>query len=202
VSSAAVASIPAPDIPVPAGARQTRARRMLRALERSFAILGIVLLIYEIGFRIDVMTSGSMSPTLQGNGKAGSDWVVSELFSHMVRKPRRWELVAFRNEEGLQIMKRVVGLPSESVEMTKDGIVLINGSPVERPASLAKIEYLPMGTLAVGKTVQTGTGYVVLGDFSRDSQDSRWERPLEREAMNGRPWLIVWPLSRFGFVNP
>jgi hypothetical protein len=42
----------------------------------------------------------------------------------------------------------------------------------------------------------------VLGDDSKDSQDSRWEKPVEPDLMNGRPLLIVWPLSRLGFVNP
>ncbi len=182
--------------------RRTRMRRVFRIVERGLAIMGLVLLIYTVGFRIDVMTSGSMSPTLQGNGKPGSDWVLSEYVSHALRHPRRWELVAFRNEEGLQIMKRVVGLPGEKVEMKKDGTVLIDGTAIERPASLSKLEYIACGTVAEGKVVQTGSGYFLLGDYARDSEDSRWEKPLQPEAMNGRPWLIVWPLSRFGFVNP
>ena len=193
---------PAQSPPATTEARRQFARRLLRAVERAFAIVGVILLVYMIGFRVDIMTSGSMSPTLQGNGKAGSDWVLSEHFTHMFRKPRRWELVAFRNDEGLQIMKRVVALPGEGVGLTKEGGVLIDGALTERPASLSKIEYLPCGLLAVGKTVQTGSGYAVLGDYSRDSEDSRWEKPIETEMMNGRPWLIVWPLSRFGFVNP
>jgi hypothetical protein len=42
----------------------------------------------------------------------------------------------------------------------------------------------------------------VLGDDSKDSQDSRWEKPVTRDAIVGRAWLVVWPLKRFGFVNP
>jgi len=177
-------------------------RKLFRATERGLAILGLILLIYFAGFDLHTMTSGSMSPTLKGNGKPGSDWVLSERVTHFFRAPRRWELIAFRNAEGLQIMKRVVGLPGEKVVLKKDGTFLVDGAAVERPAAIAQTKYYAWGALAAEHSAGSDTGYFVLGDDSKDSQDSRWEKPVEPDAMNGRPLLVVWPLSRFGFVNP
>ncbi|HYF50500.1 MAG TPA: hypothetical protein VEJ63_13905, partial [Planctomycetota bacterium] len=62
--------------------------------------------------------------------------------------------------------------------------------------------YYPIGRLAYENATDVGSGYFVLGDDSRDSQDSRFEESVDPESLCGRPWLIVWPLSRFGFVNP
>ena len=143
-----------------------------------------------------------MSPTLKGNGKPGSDWVLSERITHRFRAPRRWELLAFRNAEGLQIMKRVVGLPGETVALKKDGTFLIDGTVIGRPTVIAQNKYFAWGKLTAEHRAEAGDGYFVLGDDSKDSQDSRWEKPVERDSIYGRPLLIVWPISRFGFVNP
>jgi signal peptidase I len=176
-------------------------RRPLRLLERFFAILGVLLLVYLLCFDLSVIVSGSMSPTLRGNGKPGSDYVLSEKVSYRFRSPRRWELVAFHSSDGLFVMKRVVALPGESIRMERDGTIFINGERVERPERLRSIRYYAYGTLAVGSTAKAGDGFFVLGDDSKDSQDSRWEKPVSWEAIRGRPWLIVWPPHRMGFAN-
>jgi signal peptidase I len=83
----------------------------------------------------------------------------------------------------------------------KDRQVLIDGSPVERPAGLAFLTYYPFGNLFGGKAAPCGEGYYVLGDDSKDSQDSRFEGPVNPERIRGRAWLIVWPLSRVRALN-
>ena len=49
---------------------------------------------------------------------------------------------------------------------------------------------------------ECGDGYFVLGDDTRDSQDSRFEGPVERRRIVGRVWLRIWPPRRIGWVNP
>jgi len=198
----AVAANSVQSISVPAPKRRPLARRVFRVLERGFAITGLVLVIYHLAFSVEVMSSNSMSPTLKGNGRAGSDWVLSERFTHWFRAPCRLELISFRTREGLQVMNRVISLPGENVALDKQGAFSINGAVAERPAAIRQIEYFPWGTLSTGSPVPTEKGYFVLGDYSKDSDDSRWNRPVQPEAVNGRPWLIIWPLSRIGFVNP
>lgn len=97
--------------------------------------------------------------------------------------------------------KRVAGLPGETVAL-RDGGLVINDRAVPFPASLSLLRYYSFGRLAPGKSEACGTGYFLLGDDSKDSQDSRFEGPLPPERIEGRPWLIVWPFSRLGFVNP
>lgn len=201
MNSIAIAALESAEA-VPVSRVRRVARKVFRATERGLAILGLVLLIYFAGFDLHMMTSGSMSPTLKGNGKPGSDWVLSERITHWFRTPRRWELIAFRNAEGLQIMKRVVGLPGEKVVLKKDGTFWINGAAIERPAAIAETKYFAWGALAAEHSAGSETGYFVLGDDSKDSQDSRWEKPVEPDFVNGRPLLVVWPLSRLGFINP
>jgi signal peptidase I len=96
-------------------------------------------------------------------------------------RPRRWELIVFRYPEDPSIpyVMRLVGLPGEQVAI-KDGDVWIDGVRARKPADISGLVYLahPLAEERVTwGPVQLGRGeYVVLGDFSRRSKDSRvWE---------------------------
>lgn len=177
--------------------KTTRGKRILRALERLLACIGLFFLIYHLGFELTVITTESMAPTLK-NG----DVILKERISYWFRSPARFEIVAYQNAEGLRIMKRVIAYPQEELELNQDGWVLIDGKLLERPASLASLKYYPYGNLTGGKKIRYEMGYFVLGDDSEDSLDSRFEGPLFPREVNGRAWLCVWPLSRFGFLTP
>lgn len=185
--------------PVPP--RRGLARRVLRSVERAFAVLGLVGVVYHLCLNLSPIRSPSMAPTLVGTDKGPADWVLTERLTYRLRGPRRFELVAFHAPDGIRVIKRVMGLPGESLSV-KGIQVFVNGSPVTLPASLQGLKYYPYGLLAPGRTASSGGGYFLLGDDSQDSQDSRFEGPLPRPDIEGRPWLIVWPPSRAGFANP
>jgi signal peptidase I len=167
------------------------------------AITGLILITYHAGFDLTKVVSGSMAPTLQGDGKPGSDWLLSERISSWYREPRRWELVQFETEDQQVVAKRVIGLPGEIVSLQgRERTLLINGAVASRPAGVPDIKYLPFGNLFRGRQATCGSGYYVLGDDTGDSFDSRFEGPVPKERIRARPWLIVWPPTRFGFVNP
>ena len=177
------------------------ARRLPRLIEHALALIGAVLLVYYMAFDLSVVISPSMSPALRGNGPEDGDWVLTEKLAYRVRRPRRWEVVTFLTEERDQRMKRVVGLPGETVALAQ-GEVVINGTAAPRPEPIQSLKYYPYGQLSRGRTADCEAGYYVLGDDSKDSQDSRYEGPLDRSAIVGRSWLVVWPPKRIGFVNP
>ena len=52
-----------------------------------------------------------------------------------------------------------------------------------------------------GKTIDCKQGYYVLGDESRDSDDSRFNGIVKAKEIIGRAWLIVGPSARRQFVN-
>ena len=176
-------------------------RRLFRIGEHAFAVIGLVLVIYHLGFDLSRMVSGSMSPTLRAEGPDDGDWVLSEKVSYRLRSPGRWELVEFVNTDGEQVMKRVVGLPGETVSL-KERRVAVNGALAPYPGSLEGVPYCPYGNLQGGRATECGWGYYVLGDYTKDSNDSRYEGPVPPGRIIARPWLRVWPPGRIGFVNP
>jgi signal peptidase I len=180
-------------------------RRILRGayrrLRAALALVGLLTIIYFTCFDLSTVLSPSMQPTLRGSSDGG-DWVLAEKISYWFRKPRRFEVVRFYNNDGIQVMKRVGGLPAETIRLV-DGKIIANGQAVDVPLSLSFLHYYAYGPLLYnGKAASCGEGYIVLGDDSRDSQDSRYDGPLAPKRIRGRAWLIVWPPSRFGFVNP
>jgi signal peptidase I len=181
--------------------RRRWVRWLLRQVEHALALIGLGTLIYYCCFDLSRILSNSMSPTLQGEDWKTGDLVLTERVSYWLRQPRRWEVITFRAPDGRQVMKRVVGLPGEHVQMRRDGGIVIDGQSAELPAQLSFLHYFPFGNVLLDQSVPCKEGYYVLGDFSRDSDDSRFNGPVMPEQLIGRAWMIVGPSGRRGFVH-
>jgi signal peptidase I len=181
--------------------RRRWVRWLFRQSEHALALFGLGAIVYVGCFDLSRMTSSSMAPTLWSDDWRDGDLVLTERVSYWFRGPRRWEVVTFRTGDGLQVMKRVVGLPGEHVQLERDGTILIDGQPIERPPELESIQYFAYGDLTARRVAECGEGYYVLGDGSRDSDDSRFNGPLRRRQIVGRAWLILAPAEHSGFVN-
>ena len=165
------------------------------------AIIGAVCILFHATLISSTIVSPSMSPTLQGQSWSDGDRVLTEVVSYWFRRPRRWEVVTFRRADGMLVMKRVVGLPGETVQLHKNGELFINDQAVPQPAMLSHLRYIPIGMISEDRAVNCMAGYFVLGDDSKDSDDSRYEGPITATSIVGRAWLIVGPWSRVGWVN-
>ncbi len=173
----------------------------LRRLERFFAVIGLSFVAFHATMASSIIVSPSMAPTLMGTSWYDGDRVLTERVSYWFRRPRRWEVITFRRQDGMLVMKRVVGLPGEKLQLLAKGELVINGVAVPRPAALAQLHYIPVSLVFEDRIVDCGEGYFVLGDDSMDSDDSRFEGPVPPNWIVGRAWLIMQPWSRFGWVN-
>lgn len=195
----------AADVDAEEAAGEPRGRRLLRLArfwtERTLAVIGLIALIYICFFDLTKIVTPSMSPTLMGGDGEPNDWVLTEKVSYWFCKPWRWSVVTFKDREGLQLMKRVVALPGETVSLPDVGQLHIDGKKLDVPERLAFLKYLPAGNLVKAQSVPAGEGWYVLGDHLRDSLDSRFEGPVQKPQLVGHAWLRVWPLSRFGLVR-
>ena len=175
--------------------------RLARIAERGLAFVGLLVIVYWFCFDYSRVASESMEPTLMGRDFQHGDQVLTERISYKVHPPRRWDVITMRSNEFGQVMKRVVGLPGETIQMNHDGQIRIDGQIVEPPEHLQSICYLPLGNLFGNRKVSCGNGFFVLGDYSRDSDDSRFNGPVAPDQIVGRAWIIVGPSGRRGFVN-
>jgi len=125
--------------------------------------------------------TGSMMDTIQENTR-----IVALRFSYIFSEPKRLDVVVFKfpdNEKELYV-KRIIGLPGETVEVT-GGIVYIDGEPLTEPYAVFKKE----GRIPPDfgpYTVPEGQ-YFMLGDNRNNSKDSRvWDHTcVERKKILG-----------------
>lgn len=167
---------------------------------RGFAVFGALVALFWATLDLSVVVSPSMAPTLQGTAVGNGDRVLTEKVTYRFRMPRRWEVIAYTTDTGEKRMKRIVGLPGESVQMPANGVLLIDGRRQEIPGHLNN-PYLRFGNLMDGNPVPCGDGFYVLGDDVKDSDDSRFNPPTPARQVVGRVWLIVAPWRRVGFVR-
>ena len=131
----------------------------------------------------------SMAPTLQVN-----DRVLVNKLSYDLHDVHRGDLVVFESppNEGSQtkdLIKRVIGLPGETVE-SRDGHMVINGQVLDEPYLQPDIVTGPLE-----KTVIPADHYWVMGDNRSNSRDSRFFGAIEESSIIGRAFIRVWPVT-------
>ena len=145
-----------------------------------------------------VIPSPSMEPTLQ----IGQRLIVSKV-SFLFHEPERGDIVTFhppqQPENATPLIKRIIGLPGESIEI-KDGTVYIhNGDGNMLQLDEPYIAEQARSTF-VGGTIPENE-YFVLGDNRNNSDDSRRGWTLPQENIIGKAWLTIWPPGRWGLFN-
>jgi signal peptidase I len=118
-----------------------------------------------------------------------------------VRPIRRGDIVVFKypDEPDRDFIKRVIGLPGETVEL-KNKQVYINGEPIDEPyvhfLTPPSSDYQEVTSYDVrerfGPVTVPDTKYFVMGDNRDNSQDSRYWGFLPRDYVKGKALLIYW----------
>ncbi len=116
--------------------------------------------------------------------------------------PKRGDIIAFKpngNENSHYYIKRIIGLPGETVEI-KDGEILINGEKIEEDYKTTKID--DPGIVEEPITLG-GDEFFVLGDDRQNSEDSRMADigNVKRTEIEGKVWFVIAPKDHFGFVK-
>ncbi len=155
----------------------------------------VYLLVHFVGERTQVRGE-SMYPALND----GDNLIVDKI-SYRFSDPKRFDVIVFpfRYQEDTYYIKRIIGLPGETVQIF-DGDIYINGRVLKEPFGSDKIKN---GGLA-SETITLGQNeYFVLGDNRNDSADSREPSVgnINREDIVGKAWLRIWPFDKIGFLR-
>ncbi|RAP27757.1 signal peptidase I [Candidatus Marinamargulisbacteria bacterium SCGC AG-343-D04] len=162
-------------------------------VETILVALCIALFIKEFVIQVSVVPTGSMIPTLIG-GKEGelNDRLFVSKFAYDFWEPERGDIVVFRspNDDGKDYVKRLVGLPGETVEI-KRGYVYINGKEL----ILEGVD-IQRDRDFYGPRVIEDSGYFMLGDNRSMSRDSRYWGFVNRDDIIGKALFTFWPFNR------
>ena len=175
---------------------QTRIKRNLEAImpltRQIFSLLkyyvigvAIVLLIANFIAKPVVVRGSSMNPTLNN-----FDICISNRLSIVLGGTiDRFDIVVAQTEEG-EIVKRVVGIPGDTVAM-RNGVLYVNGEAVEE----SYIDY--PANYEMAETVVEEGHYFVLGDNRASSKDSHVSTvgQIPREDIKGHVRLVIYPFN-------
>ena len=149
-----------------------------------------------------IVDGGSMMPNY-----VNQEYLLAEKLSYAISSPSRGDVIIFKypNNPSVNYIKRVIGLPGETVEISDNQVKIINAS--HSSGVVLDESYIPKGTKTLTgsdkKIVTTipSDSYFVMGDNREHSSDSREWGNLPRANIVGRSWLTVKPLDRFGFQH-
>ena len=105
--------------------------------------------------------------------------------------------------ENTPFIKRVIGLPGDTVEVKDDGLVYVNGVAIEEPYTYKNDEGVAEPTEVGDQTrwvVPEGELFV-MGDHRQKSADSRVFGTIPIGNVIGRAFLRYWPISTFGIIQ-
>jgi signal peptidase I len=174
--------------------RQSGTKKAIEWVVLIGAALVIALLIKTFLFQAFYIPSESMYPTLKTH-----DRVLVNKLSYKLHPVHRGDIVVFEKPKTetsdiKDLVKRVIGLPNETVE-GRDGHIYINGKLLKEP-------YLPDGTETstfAGQTIPSNSIWV-MGDNRVASRDSRYFGPILKSTIVGRVFVRIWPVKRVGFL--
>lgn len=161
-----------------------------------FVLCAVYLVIHFVGQRTQVQGS-SMEPKL-----SSEDNLIVDKISYRFHDPERFDIVVFpfRYEENTFYIKRVIGLPGETIRIDEKGNILINGEILEE--NYGK-EVIQSPGRAYEDIVLADDEYFLMGDNRNNSTDSRDPSVgnVRRDEIVGRAWLRIWPLDQVGFIE-
>ena len=156
------------------------------------------LIVNYVGQRTRVK-GDSMFPTLH-NG----DNLIVDKITYRFSDPQRFDIIVFPHVEAngskSYYIKRIIGMPGETVRMDANGTIYINGEVLEEDYG-EKVVSNP--GRAATEIVLGEDEYFVLGDNRDNSSDSRdpFVGNVARSKIVGKAWLRIWPFSRFGIMK-
>ena len=174
-------------------------RELLNTAIYLLCVLGAVwLVITFVGQRTEV-EGASMENSLHN----GDNLIVDKL-SYRFHDPERFDIIVFpfQFQDNTYYIKRIIGLPGETVQIMDDGSIYINGEKLEENYGMEVIKPETIGRAA--EPIELGDDeYFVMGDNRNNSSDSRTDMVgnITRENIIGKAWLRIWPVSDFGVLQ-
>lgn len=150
-----------------------------------------------------VVDGESMMPTLQDQ-----DRMIVNKFSYTIGEPDRFDIIVFHAPENKDYIKRVIGLPGDTIEYKEDTLY-INGVAYEEPYLDEYKKQVIDGPLTEPFTLKEKIGQekvpegelFVMGDNRRFSKDSRHIGTVPMEKVLGKTSVIYWPIEDVRFIK-
>lgn len=150
-------------------------------------------LVYAYGTQI-VIAGNSMLPVL-----SSEDVVLMDRLAYDFGDPSRFDIVVFQREDQKMNVKRVIGMPGETVQIN-NGEILIDGEKLKEPSGTDRISLAGLAE----QPVKLGEDeYFLLGDNRDSSEDSRFANTgnISRSQIQGKVWFRILPIMKLELIR-
>ena len=183
--------------------RKTEETSIGREIWEYVKMIAIVVAVVVFVEQVIVINARIPSPSMENTIMTG-DQIFGNRLSYVKSDPQRYDIVIFYypDDEKQKFIKRVIGLPGETVQIMDDGSIYINGEKLEENYGMEVIKPETIGRAA--EPIELGDDeYFVMGDNRNNSSDSRTDMVgnIKRENIIGKAWLRIWPVSDFGVLQ-
>jgi len=171
-------------------------RAYLRDTIVIFIMAIVIFLLLQATVQSSPVVGSSMEPSLQ---REGQRLLINKL-AYLFHEPERGDIITFyppNNPKADPFIKRIIGLPGESVEI-REGIVYIHREGEVWPLDESAYVKYPANYTYYAEIPDEH--YFVLGDNRPVSNDSHNGWTVPRENIIGKAWLSIWPPSEWGLA--
>lgn len=171
-----------------------RGFRLLREVLETAVLTLLLFLAVRLAVQNYRVEGPSMMPTLQNH-----QLILVNKVEYYLRPPQRGDVIVFAypRDPSQDFVKRVIGVPGDTVELNSNGVVSVDGVALNEPYIEEQYSGLPTSRFWKLGPDQ----YFVLGDHRDDSSDSRFWGPVPRSEIIGKATLVYFPFNDLHFVQ-
>ena len=130
------------------------------------------------------------------------DYLIVDKISYRFQEPKRYDIIVFpfRYAEETYYIKRIIGMPGETVYIDDQGLIYIDGEVLKE--SYGKEPVADPGRAYEAVTLGEDE-YFVMGDNRKNSSDSRDPvvGNIHRDEFIGKAWMRIWPFNKMGMIK-
>ncbi|MBE5865569.1 MAG: signal peptidase I [Lachnospiraceae bacterium] len=178
-------------------------KKILQELLSTGLYLLFVLLLTWLLITFVIQRTEVDGSSMEGTLSHGDNLFVDKI-SYRFNEPERFDIIVFpfQYQEDTYYIKRIIGLPGETVQIDEQGNIYINGEILKESYGLEVIKPENIGRAAQPITLGEDE-YFVMGDNRNNSSDSRTEvvGNIHRDDIIGRAWVRIWPFEKMGVLQ-
>ncbi len=155
-------------------------------------IIVIIIILFLMLYVVSVtqVVGSSMSPTLKDE-----EVLILNKFQYRFFDIKRGDIVSLDYEDTKYLIKRIIGLPGETVKIVNNQLY-INDKIYEEEYLANDLNYDDFSLTDLGYSKIPEDMYLVLGDNRENSLDSREIGLIKKEDINGKISLRIWPINK------
>lgn len=155
-------------------------------------IIVVIIILFLMLYVVSVtqVVGSSMYPTLEDG-----EVLILNKFQYRFFDIKRGDIVSLDYEDTKYLIKRIIGLPGETVKIV-DNELYINDKIYEEEYLSDDLQYDEFSLTDLGYSKIPENMYLVLGDNRENSLDSREIGLIKKEDINGKISLRFWPLNK------